>query len=59
MILLKWKLTLGEIECESPNNNLNKFQGNIKWNNQTYPLTNENLLLRGTKLKNTQWIVGS
>jgi len=49
----------GEIECECPNNNLNKFEGNLKWKNEIYPLTNQNILLRGTKLRNTQWIVGS
>ncbi|UJR34869.1 hypothetical protein I4U23_027647 [Adineta vaga] len=48
----------GEIECELPNNNLNKFQGNLKWNNQIYSLKNENILLRGTRLRNTQWVVG-
>ncbi|CAF1217869.1 unnamed protein product [Adineta steineri] len=48
----------GEIECEPANNNLNKFQGNLTWNNKTYPLKNENVLLRGTRLRNTQWVVG-
>ena len=49
----------GEIECEPPNNNLNRFEGNLKWKNKTYPLKNDNILLRGTRLRNTQWIVGS
>ncbi len=49
----------GEIECEPPNNNLNRFQGNLKWKNENYPLKNENVLLRGTRLRNTQWVVGS
>lgn len=49
---------LGEIECELPNNNLNRFEGNLKWKNETYPLKNENMILRGTKLRNTQWVVG-
>lgn len=47
-----------EIECEAPNENLTRFQGNLNWNGHTYPLKNENILLRGTRLRNTSWVFG-
>jgi magnesium-transporting ATPase (P-type) len=50
---------LGEIDCEAPNNRLHKFQGNLKYKGQTYPLDNDNILLRGCKLKNTKWCYGA
>lgn len=49
---------LAEIECEPPNNNLLKFQGKLTWNSQAHSLKNENILLRGTRLRNTQWAIG-
>jgi len=63
---LKFKLNsfrissyLGEIEYEAPNNNLGRFEGNLIWDNKTLPLKNDNVLLRGTRLRNTQWAFGS
>ena len=50
---------LAEIEYEAPNNNLGRFEGNIKWQDKTLPLKNDNILLRGTRLRNTQWAFGS
>ncbi|CAF0853814.1 unnamed protein product [Adineta steineri] len=47
-----------EIECEQPNNNLLRFEGKLIWNSQTYALGNDNILLRGTRLRNTQWAFG-
>ncbi|CAF1125108.1 unnamed protein product [Adineta ricciae] len=47
-----------KIECEPPNDNLRRFEGNLTWNEQIYPLKNDNLLLRGTRLRNTQWAFG-
>ncbi|CAF0920378.1 unnamed protein product [Didymodactylos carnosus] len=47
-----------EIEYEAPNNNLSRFEGNLKWQGNTYPLKNENILLRGCRLRNTQWAFG-
>ncbi|CAF2582547.1 unnamed protein product [Rotaria sp. Silwood2] len=47
-----------ELEYEAPNNNLGRFEGNLIWNNKTLPLKNDNVLLRGTRLKNTQWAFG-
>merc|ERR1719510_715018 len=50
----------GEIECEEPNRNLYEFVGNIQIrNNQVAPLSQSSILLRGTKLMNTQFIYGT
>ena len=54
-----WIYLIAEIEYEAPNNNLGRFEGNLTWNNQTLPLKNDNVLLRGTRLRNTQWAFGS
>ncbi|EFA77251.1 hypothetical protein PPL_12462 [Heterostelium album PN500] len=47
------------IEYETPSHLLNKFDGRITINNEdTLPLNVEQLLVRGTQLKNTKWIYG-
>ncbi|KAF2077500.1 hypothetical protein CYY_001199 [Polysphondylium violaceum] len=46
------------IECESPTLNLNKFDGRITINKTTYPLTIDQLLIRGTTLMNTKHLYG-
>lgn len=50
----------GRVECEQPNSNLYKFNGNIKLLEQDHasPLNLSSLLLRGAKLMNTEWICG-
>ena len=50
----------GEVQCEQPNSNLYKFNGNIKLasHQQASPLNLSSLLLRGAKLMNTDWICG-
>ncbi|CAD6194597.1 unnamed protein product [Caenorhabditis auriculariae] len=48
----------GEVVCEPPNNKLDKFQGKLIWNRREYPITNDNILLRGCILKNTRWCYG-
>eukprot|EP00731_Ephydatia_muelleri_P034005 Em0044g25a len=48
----------GYIECEPPNNRLHKFVGTLHWNNATYSLDNEKVLLRGCRLRNTEWMYG-
>lgn len=48
----------GEIHCEHPNDSLYSFTGNIIIGKETYPISVENVLLRGCSLKNTSWIVG-
>ena len=48
----------GRIECELPNNNLNRFEGRLLWQDKTYSLNNDNILLRGCVLRNTDWVHG-
>uniref|UniRef100_A0A8C6TUS4 Phospholipid-transporting ATPase n=1 Tax=Neogobius melanostomus TaxID=47308 RepID=A0A8C6TUS4_9GOBI len=43
----------GLIECEEPNNRLDKFIGTMLWNRERYPLDLDNMLLRGCKIRNT------
>lgn len=42
------------IECEEPNNRLDKFTGTMLWKNERYPLDLDNMLLRGCKIRNTE-----
>ncbi len=46
------------IECEAPNDLLYKFEGNLVLNNKRVALGPDQLLLRGSTLKNTTWIYG-
>ncbi|XP_043218324.1 phospholipid-transporting ATPase ID-like isoform X2 [Amphibalanus amphitrite] len=48
----------GKINCEPPNNNLNKFEGTLEWNGKKFALDNDKILLRGCVLRNTQWCYG-
>lgn len=42
------------IECEEPNNRLDKFVGTMQWDRERYPLDLDNMLLRGCKIRNTE-----
>uniref|UniRef100_A0A4W6CSK1 Phospholipid-transporting ATPase n=1 Tax=Lates calcarifer TaxID=8187 RepID=A0A4W6CSK1_LATCA len=42
------------IECEEPNNRLDKFMGTMLWQRERYPLDLDNMLLRGCKVRNTE-----
>lgn len=42
------------IECEEPNNRLDKFTGTMLWQGERYPLDLDNMLLRGCKIRNTE-----
>ncbi|XP_060044079.1 phospholipid-transporting ATPase VD isoform X2 [Erinaceus europaeus] len=47
------------IECESPNNDLNRFRGFLEHSNkERMGLSKENLLLRGCTIRNTEAVVG-
>ncbi|XP_073327919.1 phospholipid-transporting ATPase ID [Pagrus major] len=48
----------GEVICEPPNNKLDKFTGTLYWRDNKYPLDNDNMLLRGCVLRNTEWCFG-
>ncbi|KAL6097333.1 atp8b1 [Pungitius sinensis] len=42
------------IECEEPNNRLDKFVGTMRWEGEHYPLGLDNMLLRGCTIRNTE-----
>lgn len=49
----------GHVSCEQPNNDLHDFQGLLQLDGmQSRPLSEGNILLRGTVLKNTDEVVG-
>ena len=53
----------GHIKCEPPNNNLARFEGRLilkegSVSEKIVPLENDNILLRGTILRNTDWCYG-
>uniref|UniRef100_A0A0N7ZAC6 Phospholipid-transporting ATPase n=1 Tax=Scylla olivacea TaxID=85551 RepID=A0A0N7ZAC6_SCYOL len=48
----------GEVRCEPPNNQLNKFEGTLTLDGNTHSLDNDKILLRGCILRNTQWCYG-
>ncbi len=50
----------GTIDCELPNRNLYEFAGTLKVNSVAFPipLGADQVLLRGSQLKNTAWIYG-
>ena len=50
----------GQVDAEPPNGNLYSFNGNLYIGKKKYfPLSHEQLLLKGTVLKNTKWVIGS
>ncbi|KAF7806313.1 putative phospholipid-transporting ATPase 9 [Senna tora] len=46
------------IKCEDPNANLYSFIGSLELEDQQYPLSPQQLLLRDSKLRNTDFIYG-
>uniref|UniRef100_A0A3B4A170 Phospholipid-transporting ATPase n=1 Tax=Periophthalmus magnuspinnatus TaxID=409849 RepID=A0A3B4A170_9GOBI len=48
----------GEVVCEPPNNKLDRFCGTLYWKDRKYSLTNQNMLLRGCVLRNTEFCYG-
>ncbi|TXG51535.1 hypothetical protein EZV62_024059 [Acer yangbiense] len=49
----------GIVRCEDPNANLYSFVGSLHLEEQQYPLTPQQLLLRDSKLRNTDYIYGA
>ncbi|KAF7827882.1 putative phospholipid-transporting ATPase 9 [Senna tora] len=47
------------IKCEDPNANLYSFVGSMEFEEQQYPLSPQQLLLRDSKLRNTDYIFGA
>uniref|UniRef100_W5ML85 Phospholipid-transporting ATPase n=1 Tax=Lepisosteus oculatus TaxID=7918 RepID=W5ML85_LEPOC len=48
----------GEVVCEPPNNKLDRFCGTLYWQENKYGLSNQNMLLRGCVLRNTESCYG-
>jgi len=48
----------GEINCEPPNNRLDRFEGKLTYREKSYHIDNSRMLLRGCRLKNTRWCYG-
>jgi len=48
----------GRVVCEAPNNQLHKFTGNMYNGDNTIPIDNQSILLRGCTLRNTEWCCG-
>ncbi|XP_017978203.1 PREDICTED: probable phospholipid-transporting ATPase 4 [Theobroma cacao] len=46
------------VRCEDPNPNLYTFVGNLEFENRSYPLCPSQVLLRDSKLRNTDYIYG-
>ncbi|KAM7276270.1 hypothetical protein ACFE04_018136 [Oxalis oulophora] len=47
------------IKCEDPNSNLYQFVGSMEFHNEQYSLASQQLLLRDSKLRNTDYIYGA
>ncbi|KAK7411392.1 hypothetical protein VNO78_02825 [Psophocarpus tetragonolobus] len=47
------------VKCEDPNANLYSFIGNMEFGEQKYPLSAQQLLLRDSKLRNTDYVFGA
>ncbi|XP_073136105.1 putative phospholipid-transporting ATPase 9 [Henckelia pumila] len=47
------------VKCEDPNASLYSFVGSMEFENQQYPLSPQQLLLRGSKLRNTGHVYGA
>ena len=50
--------TSGEIECEKENAKIYSFRGNLRSKGNSWPIDIDNVLLRGSSLRNTKWIYG-
>ncbi|XP_078054498.1 phospholipid-transporting ATPase IC-like isoform X2 [Mustelus asterias] len=48
----------GRIICEKPNCDLHSFTGTLFWKNQEFSLDNEQILLRGCRIRNTEKCYG-
>lgn len=50
----------GTLICEIPNDQIYKFEGTLYQpkTNKRLPMSSDNLLLRGSSLRNTEWVIG-
>jgi len=56
--LSKWRSGSVIIECEEPNNKLYSFVGRMNVNGNLYPLSSKQMLLRGSSLRDVDWVHG-
>ncbi|XP_045833289.1 putative phospholipid-transporting ATPase 9 isoform X2 [Trifolium pratense] len=56
---LNFKKFKATVKCEDPNANLYSFVGSMEFEEQKYPLSFQQLLLRDSKLRNTDYIFGA
>ncbi|XP_072050739.1 probable phospholipid-transporting ATPase IM [Amphiura filiformis] len=54
----KLKQFNADVRCEAPNNKLDKFEGTLTWAEEKFPVSNDQILLRGCRLRNTKWCYG-
>jgi phospholipid-translocating ATPase len=52
---LNFKKFKATVKCEDPNANLYSFVGSMEFEEQKYPLSSQQLLLRDSKLRNTDY----
>ncbi|KAL2334200.1 hypothetical protein Fmac_015413 [Flemingia macrophylla] len=56
---LNFKKFKATVKCEDPNANLYSFVGSMEFEDQKYALSTQQLLLRDSKLRNTDYIFGA
>ncbi|CAL0319882.1 unnamed protein product [Lupinus luteus] len=56
---IKFRDFKATVKCEDPNANLYSFVGSMEFEEQKYPLSPQQLLLRDSKLRNTDFIFGA
>lgn len=47
-----------QIQCDRPDTNMYRLNGNVMMSEQTSPVDISMTLLRGTVLRNTEWVIG-
>jgi magnesium-transporting ATPase (P-type) len=57
-LLSKLSLKSLSVQCEQPNSNIHHFHGMVFANGREMGLDASSLLLRGSSLRNTKWILG-
>ena len=46
------------VECDCPDTNMYKLNATVTRNQDKYPIDLQMMLLRGTVLRNTDWVIG-
>jgi len=46
------------IDCDRPDTNMYRLNAAVRVGEQTFPVEMQNILLRGTVLRNTKWVIG-